>query len=601
MKGVFAAFCVVVTVSAVLAQEEKPRAGRHVLTPVQVAPRNPHLYTPFRSDFLPASSDIVFGLNNFASKDAVGAACNLRFSVQSTVQNAQWQGLGWDVHLTAFGDSWQSDIAVLITNLNGEGYILRPAIEENQPGSGSYTSGSVVDLCNTYHLPPISLPDGRLYLELYEVFDDAPDCADDGVWNSGQLVFRIGSAPDFSGHTEVGDAGSLPETAQATPAGALPAIRGTLRPDDVDLYAIFIPDPSRFRATTRCLTSFNTQLYLFDALGKGVAFNDDSPEGGLQSTLTGQCLTRPGLYYLAITAYGRRAVGCNGGAIWAATPADRIRCPDGAEPHSRLGGWIGTHAQNAHYIIELQGVQGAQPAALSACEPRNQWDEALNGGGDAGALPQSAQIVAHPSATPCQTPLQVVTGNLQPNDVDMYVICITDPNQFVASTVGTTGWDTMLWLFECNGSGVMHNDDHLTSTESRLDNSLNCIAQPGTYLLAISGYPRAAVDAQGNPLWTSGTLQCAPNPRQLAGWQGDSIEAGEYRIVLQGAAFVSPQGCLSCPGDVNRDGIVDDADLLEVLFNFGQTGAGLPADVNRDGIVDDADLLEVLFNFGQMC
>jgi hypothetical protein len=51
-------------------------------------------------------------------------------------------------------------------------------------------------------------------------------------------------------------------------------------------------------------------------------------------------------------------------------------------------------------------------------------------------------------------------------------------------------------------------------------------------------------------------------------------------------------------GDVNLDGIVDDADLLAVLFAFGQTGSGLPEDVNSDGVVDDADLLTVLFNFG---
>ncbi len=50
-------------------------------------------------------------------------------------------------------------------------------------------------------------------------------------------------------------------------------------------------------------------------------------------------------------------------------------------------------------------------------------------------------------------------------------------------------------------------------------------------------------------------------------------------------------------GDANRDNRVDDADLLTVLFAFGQTGS-LDADLNGDGRVDDADLLIVLFNFG---
>ncbi|CUU04802.1 hypothetical protein GBSOP10_103646 [Armatimonadetes bacterium GBS] len=53
-------------------------------------------------------------------------------------------------------------------------------------------------------------------------------------------------------------------------------------------------------------------------------------------------------------------------------------------------------------------------------------------------------------------------------------------------------------------------------------------------------------------------------------------------------------------GDVNCDGCVDDADLLTVLFNFGETGRS-NADLNFDGVVDDADLLTVLFNFGNGC
>jgi len=50
-------------------------------------------------------------------------------------------------------------------------------------------------------------------------------------------------------------------------------------------------------------------------------------------------------------------------------------------------------------------------------------------------------------------------------------------------------------------------------------------------------------------------------------------------------------------GDVNGDNVIDDADLLEVLFNFG-TNTTQPVDLNGDGVVDDADLLIVLFNFG---
>jgi hypothetical protein len=68
-------------------------------------------------------------------------------------------------------------------------------------------------------------------------------------------------------------------------------------------------------------------------------------------------------------------------------------------------------------------------------------------------------------------------------------------------------------------------------------------------------------------------------------------------VALAGTHYVSVQPCPA--GDVNGDGCVDDADLLIVLFNFGNAGG--QGDVNNDNIVDDADLLIVLFNFGAGC
>ena len=59
-------------------------------------------------------------------------------------------------------------------------------------------------------------------------------------------------------------------------------------------------------------------------------------------------------------------------------------------------------------------------------------------------------------------------------------------------------------------------------------------------------------------------------------------------------------GC-TLPGDVNGDGTVDDADLLEVMFHFGERKKMNFPDVNLDGIVDDADMLIILFNYGASC
>jgi hypothetical protein len=91
---------------------------------------------------------------------------------------------------------------------------------------------------------------------------------------------------------------------------------------------------------------------------------------------------------------------------------------------------------------------------------------------------------------------------------------------------------------------------------------------------------------------------------------------GEYVVkvkvagVLQQTVTVRPEGSdltlvfagdgSGLPlGDANGDNFIDDGDLLEVLFQFGQSGASLSGDLDGDGIVDDSDLLIVLFNFGQ--
>ncbi|MCS6918583.1 MAG: M1 family aminopeptidase [Fimbriimonadales bacterium] len=72
---------------------------------------------------------------------------------------------------------------------------------------------------------------------------------------------------------------------------------------------------------------------------------------------------------------------------------------------------------------------------------------------------------------------------------------------------------------------------------------------------------------------------------------GDGVPGGEAQLPLR---------ILATNGDVNGDGCTDDADLLSVLFQFGEAGARAE-DVNGDDLVDDADLLLVLFNFGVGC
>ena len=66
-------------------------------------------------------------------------------------------------------------------------------------------------------------------------------------------------------------------------------------------------------------------------------------------------------------------------------------------------------------------------------------------------------------------------------------------------------------------------------------------------------------------------------------------------------AYLLDTRCTAHNGDMNGDGAVDDADLLQVLFALGNFCVGCPEDLNGDNWVDDADLLIVLSHFGSGC
>jgi hypothetical protein len=122
----------------------------------------------------------------------------------------------------------------------------------------------------------------------------------------------------------------------------------------------------------------------------------------------------------------------------------------------------------------------------------------------------------------------------------------------------------------------------------------------------------APVYSGGGPGWL---LAAGPSHQEdVFYWQGDTNCSGTYGasyyffggnprasfyMKVKGAATLE-DAIVSNP-DIDGSGCVDDADLLAVLFAFGNSGSGLDEDVNCDGTVDDADLLEVLFNFGNGC
>ncbi|MCS7065625.1 MAG: hypothetical protein NZL85_05050, partial [Fimbriimonadales bacterium] len=233
-------------------QYDKPRPML-IVEPVSVGPRNPALYIPYnRGDFSPASGDQVpVDVTGIPSYDGVGAGCNILMTIPAPAGRDNFNGIGWEVQLTAYGASWLSEIAVLITNVNGDGYVLRPGVTDTFPGTGFYTSNGVGKLRDVYGLPDLPLPDGNLYLEFFETYNDFPGCGQDGNWDSGTITFQFGTTPPFTGWDENtnggGDAGDLPESAQST--GCPGDVNHDGQVDDADLLAVLFA----FGQTGACL------------------------------------------------------------------------------------------------------------------------------------------------------------------------------------------------------------------------------------------------------------------------------------------------------------------------------------------------------------
>jgi hypothetical protein len=178
------------------------------------------------------------------------------------------------------------------------------------------------------------------------------------------------------------------------------------------------------------------------------------------------------------------------------------------------------------------------------------WCESVDGGVDAGSLPPGAQT------TMGTGPLLGIEGSLGPSDKeDMFKIRITDPLNFHARTMfsplagktGMTDFDTMLWLFDSNGHGILANDnDSATEIGSFLrspatDGTNQTIPGPGVYFLCITGFGNSALSA-GLGIFDIVTHEEVSGPDGPGGalpiihWRSTG-PTGNYLIHLQGAEF----------------------------------------------------------------
>lgn len=178
-----------------------------------------------------------------------------------------------------------------------------------------------------------------------------------------------------------GDAGDLASTAQMTiGVGPLTTLTGDNAVSDADLFLIKVVDPALFAALVDTNTAFDTQMWLFDMNGNGIAHNDD--RGGLFSGLLGADVFTTGVnsgqtiasqlmagecYILGITRYNRDPRDSANVLMFANSPFSGIHSP--AQGAGALNNWLNSPAAGGFYQVTLRGVEYCQvpePASMIA-------------------------------------------------------------------------------------------------------------------------------------------------------------------------------------------------------------------------------------------
>jgi hypothetical protein len=104
----------------------------------------------------------------------------------------------------------------------------------------------------------------------------------------------------------------------------------------------------------------------------------------------------------------------------------------------------------------------------------------------------------------------------------------------------------------------------------------------------LTGSP--AIDAGNNDLVPAGVLtDLLGGPRFVDDPDTADTGVGSGPIVDIGAIEFNPSGAIACPGDMNRDGIMDLTDLMMFIEAF--RGGAMAADMNGDGMLDLRDVM----------
>ncbi|HEY9848974.1 MAG TPA: hypothetical protein V6D28_05930 [Leptolyngbyaceae cyanobacterium] len=133
----------------------------------------------------------------------------------------------------------------------------------------------------------------------------------------------------------------------------------------------------------------------------------------------------------------------------------------------------------------------------------------------------------------------IPTGSNNP-DIDLYQFIATGGN-FSASTLGGTSIDTLLFLFDANGIGIVGSDNaSVSSFQSIISGNLI----PGQlYYIGVSSYGSNPQSSGGDifnlPFTGQTTANGSGAGASLASWSPNGVpEYGSYTITLEGAQFI---------------------------------------------------------------
>lgn len=178
------AFALTLFVAAGAAQAQTKGTGSPLLGGYNtgVGTQSPQTVSTLTLDVSGTNSWDAWGsLNNVVNSYNIGAGSHVT-------------GISYDVSMHTIGYSWLSELKVeFAPSDQSAGVWLTPGYTDSFAGSGTYSSGGMVDLVGLALDFNVGV-DGMLRLEYFEGYDDIINSVD-GVWDSGTLTIQYEAIP----------------------------------------------------------------------------------------------------------------------------------------------------------------------------------------------------------------------------------------------------------------------------------------------------------------------------------------------------------------------------------------------------------------------